>query len=772
MFRLRIIRQAIGSIVLFVGFSASAVGADVERIIISCGASCDQVASEVTALGGTVTRQFEYVDAIAAVISPASRQDVLALSGVARVQKDVMIAMPTPAQEVALEAAAGTGPVVGAELAGVIGGDEPADYLFNNDLIGASTLHANGYFGDGVIVGVIDTGTANQSAFFRGGCPTPGPTVIGGETYIASADPTEPAATSFLNGPHGTWVGTTIAANAGFLFSNASTIAQSVAFHAPGSAFPNYLPGLTLIPMVGVAPCAQIYALKTFPAAGGGAPTSDIVAAMERAITLKQNFDSGMPSVPVSGTGTPEDPFVFDSLNIEIVNMSLGGATLYAGNDIDDLLTEVMLENGITIVNSAGNEGFQAMTGGSAGTGRGTITTAAASTPAHERILRDLQFGFGIGSLYRPFGGIQTATFSSRGPSADGRVSTNVTTNGLAMFAQGANGSLSLVSGTSFSCPTVAGAAALLHGALTDSSAVHVRNAIIDGADWGVLADGSGPFEQGNGFLDVPAALALLQSGFVGEGVEFGTESASVKGNIADVGVQTIDLDSSGFSTTAADLLPGQVAHYFIDIKDDFDQVTVSLSNITPELPPWEQNVFFGDDIFFVAQDARTSDEDILAQAFVNADTTFTLDDPQPGIMRLGVMGDWTNAGRITVDVDLSRVKSPRSAKTAQGKVAQSGFDPESFEVPAGAAELLIELSWTNDWGAYPTDDLDMILITPGGFVSFAGATLDSPERVVIANPEAGTWTALINGFTVWGVHGSPDSHWDLRASVDGVAIK
>ncbi len=71
-----------------------------------------------------------------------------------------------------------------------------------------------------------------------------------------------------------------------------------------------------------------------------------------------------------------------------------------------------MLEIGIILVASAGNEGHAAMTGGSPGTGIGSLTSGAASTAAHEHILRDLQYGLGAGSLYRPTDHIQMATFS------------------------------------------------------------------------------------------------------------------------------------------------------------------------------------------------------------------------------------------------------------------------------------------------------------------------------------------------------------------------
>ena len=590
--------------------------ADDQRVIIKCKGPCDTAVAAVLELGGQLNYQYKYLNAIAVSVPLDKRGDVIGIAGAAEIYKDLMVGDPAPVDVVSVAAGQDVQVLDSVAFAGLME-DTPADYLFNNDIIGASTLHNGGNFGDGVIVGIIDTGTANQTAFDRSGCPTPGPSVIGGETFIGSAGPSEPSATSFANGPHGTWVGTTIAANAGFLFSSAGTLAQSVAIHAPGSAFPfDPIPGATVIPMVGVAPCAQIYALKTFPSSGGGAPTSDIVAAMERAIELKENYNGGAPSVPVSGIGDPEDPFVYDSLNIEVVNMSLGGPTLFAGNDLDDVLTEKMLEVGITVVNSAGNEGHAAMTGGSAGTGRGSITVAAASTAAHERILRDVQFFLGAGSLYRPFNGIQTATFSSRGPSADGRVSTNITSNGFAMYVQSAAGAINLVSGTSFSAPTVAGAAALLHAAEASASAVGVRNALIAGADVSVLADNSGPFEQGNGFLDIPAALDVLQNG-VGDDIDSGTESASVKGNIASVGVPSITLGQKGYATTVNDLLPGQVSHFFVDVKKGTDALLITLDDISPELPPADQNAFFGDDIYLKVQDAVTSDEATLVESFV-----------------------------------------------------------------------------------------------------------------------------------------------------------
>ena len=51
--------------------------------------------------------------------------------------------------------------------------------------------------------------------------------------------------------------------------------------------------------------------------------------------------------------------------------------------------------------------------------------------------LRFLQFGPDVGALFRPFSGTQTAYFSSRGPTADGRTDPDLVANGFASFGQG-----------------------------------------------------------------------------------------------------------------------------------------------------------------------------------------------------------------------------------------------------------------------------------------------------------------------------------------------
>ena len=756
-----------------------------ERLIVRHSKPYDSFAAAVRNMGGEVTHRYENVDALAVTVPKERLADVMALAGLNKVYKDVLVTIPRPVAEVGDSPRPKGAPNVAlngrllqsVDAAGMarLATQLPADYLFNNDLIKASNLHAQGNFGQGIIVAVIDSGTANNALVV----PSLDGTVIGGESFV----PTDPvlSPTSTLNGDHGTEVGTVIAGHGLFVFANTEVFVQSLQIHAPNSVIPcqtpptNFLCATTesVVPLVGVAPLASIYALKVFPSTSNSTSESIIIAAMDRAITLRRNFNNGVPSVPLTGDGSENNPFQFDSLKIDVVNMSLGGATLFAGRDLEDELTVQMLREGITLATAAGNEGFAAMTGGSPGTGFGSLTVGAASTPAHERILQDnippADGGFlGLGVLYRPFNKIQTAFFSSRGPTADGRFDPDLIANGWGTFAQGANGGLSLVSGTSFSCPTVAGAAALLKFGAPSATATQVRNALIQGANPHVLGDRSGRIDQGKGFLDVRKALKLLKHHHVSHRIFGSRPDDRVVENIEDLGFRPVRFRHNTFSAHVKKLRPGQVAQFFLEAENRTDQFSVSLQNITPELPPSEQNQLFTDDILLNIVDSPTSFGRTREFRFVGTDSTFPVVNPQPGLVRVALQGDWTNAGRISADVVIERTKGAQGPPTASGEIHQGDLIPVLVNVPAGVSQLVFELSARENWSRYPTDDLDLILFAPSSSTpNTDGVTLDSPERAVINNPAAGAWFALVDGFTV---HGAV-AHWQLRATADGVRL-
>ncbi len=771
------LRSSVGLLSVMVLLSASASADERERVIIRGAKPYGALIAQVRGLGGEVTQQYENVDAIAALVPKDKLTELNALAA-GKVTRETQFSVPRPVANdgTSTRRAAGI-QTVEAESVQVLNGDAlsqvigtvPNDYSFNNSLIGASALQAAGNLGQDIIVGLIDSGTANNPAVVASIAGS----VIGGESFVTGD--AVASATSTLNGQHGTWTGTVIASHVIFGFSNNSTLVKSIKLHAPSSitgACPDP-PAVAVcgVPLIGVAPGAKIYALKVFPSTSDSTSESTIIAAMDRAITLRRNFNHGVPSVHVSGTGTENDPFVYNSLKIDVVNMSLGGPTLFAGRDLEDQLTTQMLEVGITLAASAGNDGPHAMTVGSPGSGFGSLTLGAASTPAHERILRDLQLGLGAGALYRPFNGIQTAYFSSRGPNADGRTDPEITANGFATLAQGANGGISLVSGTSFSSPTAAGAAALLRKAAPWASAAQIRNALVQGANPHLLADGSGRNDQGRGFLDVSKAQDLLLSGCVSGRIDRSFAFPWVGLNVALSGQGIVDFRNEKFKTRVKNLKPGQVAQFFVPSSDRTDQFTVKVENVTPELPPASQNQLFGDDIFIQATDAPTSFAEPLI-TFANGFTlggTFPINNPQTGLVRVAVSGDWTNAGRISADVTIERKKGLQGFPTAVGTVEDGEFLEQDFVVPAGTAQLVVELSWDTNWGHYPTDDVDMYLFdaNPANPPNFDGATTDSPERAVIDNPTPGEWAAVINGFTV---HGNK-AHFVLRATADGVRL-
>ena len=700
--------------------------AQAERLIVRASKPYTAVKSRIAALGGTVTYEFKHANGLAVTIPDDKVGALEATPGVEYVVRDLTVPNPRPTEVLDLSS----------DSVGIQSDSVPANYFpYNSELTNALPLLNSGIAGQGVVVGIIDSGTSNTASALCANASTPAncaatSRVIGGENFVPGA--TEPGANASTNNPHGTWVACMIGANRTFGFASSSRLATAVRnYCTPASSSPCSFvaaPGVDGIPMVGQAPAARFFAFKVFPAAGGGAPTSRILQAMDRAIELKN-------------TTRPD---------MKVVNMSLGGPTLFAGGDIEDELASSMAASGISLVASAGNAGPSGSTGGSPGTARNILTIGAGSSPVHERILRDLQFGTGIGALYRPDNNQQIAYFSSRGPTADGRIDPEVVANGFASYAQGANGGISLVSGTSFSGPTVAGVAALLYSANPAATPAQVRSAVVGSANPSAIPTAQ-TVEQGAGYVDAAAAKVLLD-GNPAPIADSGPAKKKVSQNVHQgAGIQPIE--SSNFSTHLANLRPAERREFYYTVKKNTAAVRVAISNIAPENAPGNQNQLFGDDLLVTVHSAKTSsigDGDYLAFAFVSANQVFVFPEPDTGLMRVTVLGDWTNAGRISTDLSIQEITAPLPKKDFKGSVAEGEVKTHTVNIPAGTSSVTFGLSWDGDWGAYPTNDLDLIVRSPGGVLNFTGATLDSPETVTIANPQAGNWTIFVDGFTVF----------------------
>jgi hypothetical protein len=255
---------------------------------------------------------------------------------------------------------------------------------------------------------------------------------------------------------------------------------------------------------------------------------------------------------------------------------------------------------------------------------------------------------------------------------------------------------------------------------------------------------------------------------------------------VASLGILPAQFRNDRFRTSVRNLLPGQVAQILLPSQDRTDRFVMTIRNIRPELPPDQQNFFFGDDLFVHVADAPTSFLSPRRMFFTADEVTFNVDNPQEGLVRLAIQGDWTNVGRISADVEVQRVRNPLPAPFATGRVSQGELIPIEFEIPDGTTHANLELFWKGDWGRYPTSDLDLILVSPDGFVVLDGATLDSPERVSLFVPIPGTWTAFVQGFTVNGHadgedgdghghdrddRGQPRERFTLRVTMDSIPI-
>jgi len=266
---------------------------------------------------------------------------------------------------------------------------------------------------------------------------------------------------------------------------------------------------------------------------------------------------------------------------------------------------------------------------------------------------------------------------------------------------------------------------------------------------------------------------------------EVGQGGKSVARNLRRLGIRPVQFSHDRFTAQVNTLKPGQVAQFYVPSDIFTNKLVVSITNIVKEGP---QNTLFGDDFFVMGIDAPTS---FAAHrignggAFVGADgadRTFTVDNPQTGLVRIALQGDWINGGRVSAKLTIDRQRSLPTLPSAIGRIRQDDVVPYTIDVPAGVTEGVIELFWLQNWGRYPTNDLDMLVIDPAGHVAVnangnpLGATFDSPERAVIANPAPGKWRVLVDGFTIWpqghfGKHPGKDTY-TLTATADGRRLK
>lgn len=212
----------------------------------------------------------------------------------------------------------------------------------------------------------------------------------------------------------------------------------------------------------GVAPGAALIGLKVLDSQGSGS-FSDVQAAIEWCINNK------------------------DKYNIKVINLSLGSSSSSDGTDSVSQAANAAVDAGIVVVIAAGNEGPAKYTIGSPGAAEKVITVGA---------------GADVGE-----GGYFLASFSSRGPTADGRIKPDIVSPGYHITAPKANSGDGYVeySGTSMATPFTAGVVALMLEANPNLSPQDVKSILAQTAiDWG--PEGK-DIDYGYGFINPYEAI-------------------------------------------------------------------------------------------------------------------------------------------------------------------------------------------------------------------------------------------------------------------------
>jgi serine protease AprX len=218
-------------------------------------------------------------------------------------------------------------------------------------------------------------------------------------------------------------------------------------------------------------------------------------------ISFDSDFLLGATEDIRSETPVEEDFWVaglewMESLGVDIVTSSLGYSTFdepfagYTPGDMDGrtavttIAAERAFERGVLVVASAGNEGG----------GAWRIVTSPA----------DGKHVVAVGAI----GGAGTiAPFSSRGPTADGRIKPDLSALGISVVGAGTGGedSYRSASGTSLSAPLVSGIAGLVLSARRDLTVTELRNALLMSS----RRTGQPDNDYGWGILDAHALLAF-----------------------------------------------------------------------------------------------------------------------------------------------------------------------------------------------------------------------------------------------------------------------
>jgi len=727
----------------------SSASESVNVIVQTLSNDYSAIVSQINDFGGKIGHLFKYVNALSASVPKSQLVELSANSHIEKIyydaprqltvdggaDMDLLRSIPTVAEADGIEAIELT-----PELLGNIGPEN----AWNSIAMGAQPIWPTTNYGAGSLVAIIDSGLWKGHIFFTY------TSIIGGVDLSADVgNPTYEGWSNINNFFHGGHVAGIVAANIALSISPASSLYRYVLAieRYGGITFP-VVGGRKIMPVPGMAPLASLYIIKVFDHTGGSVSTSTIMAGMEHALDLK----------------------VIGGVDVDIVNMSLGGANLFDGRDPEDQLVDMMTSAGITVATSAGNEGPATMTAGSRpGSANTAIASGAADNPVQTRAFWDYAYNWpGLGYLVYVSNNVQIDTMTSRGPTADGRVKPTITATGVFVFSAYTTGGnyVAWASGTSMASPATAGAIALLNAyAETNGLAASpedYRQAVTGGAIW---LPGWTQYDQGAGYLNAANALTVLMAD---------TSLGDVAPSLADdpklVDIRNIPIITNGiYTTSVSNLAPGWNEEFIFQVTEATDSIRVEVTNVNlGTMNPLGENSIevyiesakrtradyyiesanvIGNSWFYITDDATTWGGSFLPGTTIYS-TSHVI---EPGYVKVVIENVWTGYDVVSADIkiEVTKVKKTPATITMSGLLWPGQvIGWIGVNVPSGTTKAIVELWWVHDWNKFPTADIDVYVYWNGAY-DYRGATLNAPERLVLLGP-TGTMYLLIDGYAIY----------------------
>ncbi|HWI53187.1 MAG TPA: S8 family serine peptidase [Symbiobacteriaceae bacterium] len=471
-------------------------------IVCECGVAKgpDQLKQTLIECGAQVGHSFSLITGMAATMSPEAVKNFFARYPNAKVLPDRRRQIPPkPFGPDEWKEVAGPG----ATLATSPTAPEVSPLALS--LMKVDEVHALGLDGSGVRVCVIDSGIDFTHPDLQG------LSVAGPDGKPLAADFTETDLLDTVG--HGTAVAGCIAAQGRQIYT--ITDEQS----GKPMAFSR---------IMGMAPAVQLITAKVFDTRVPSGYDSSIIAALEWA----------------AANGA------------HIVNMSLGGTTLpNDGSDPLAMAVSALRERGILVVVSAGNEGGGVGTVKSPGSSLGALTVGASTS---YRSFSEMGF------LAKPglWTADQLASFSSLGPSADGRLKPEILAPGafdwgLAPTNESEEGQhFQLFGGTSQAAPLMTGVAALIYQAFqkargrypTPDELVRIACSTADDLGFPAHMQGAG---RANALRAVQAVLGQAQAVTVSlpqPMVALPGQEATVSLDVTNVGTEATSVPLKGMT--------------------------------------------------------------------------------------------------------------------------------------------------------------------------------------------------------------------------------